>query len=417
MSAPAELDRSGQVRAPRPSLRLTVMWFLTSATISVVWGAIPSVLVAVQLQRIAPDDKVQNLALVTGLAALMSILVQPIAGRLSDSTRTRLGGRSPWMLGGALVGGAGIVAMAYADGVAAIVLLYLVVVIGMNSAGLPFGTVLAERVDPRYRGGFSALGAIGGFGGIVAGQAIAAALIDDTRTAYLVVAAIAIIGLLAFVVLNPERSNRGEPAAPLSWRRMLGAFWFHPRRNPDFAWVLVGRLLLGLAGYLIVSYNLYILQGYIHLTTAEAAAAIPLLSLVSGVGLVASTLTAGPLSDRLGRRKVFLYVAGGLFVVGLMVPFLVPSLTGMIVSQALTGLALGCMGSVDQALLTQVLPDADDVGKDLGIGFIAINAPQALAPFVAGTIISLAGFGPLFPIAAVIALLGTISVVFIRSVR
>lgn len=405
------------VEGVRPAWRLTIMWVISGAALNVVWGAIPSVLIAVQLERFDPDAKVQNLAIITGLAALVSVIVQPVVGRLSDATRTRIGRRSPWMLGGAALGAVAIVTMGFATSVPLLIVLYLVVVIGINSAGLPYGTTLAERVAPRYRGVFSSLGAIGQFGGIVAGQAIAATLIDSTLTAYVIIAALALVSMLLFVVLNPEKPVTGAAPEKLSWRRMLSSFWFNPKQHPDFAWVILGRLLLGLGGYLVVSYNLYVLQSYIGMTTREAASLIPILSLVSGIGLIFSTLVAGPFSDRLGRRKIFLYFAGIVFAVGLLIPFFFPTVAGMIVCQALTGLALGCMGSVDQALMTEVLPDKNDVGKDLGIGYISLNIPQAFAPFLAGIIISIGGYAPLFPVAAVLTLLGGLSVVFIRTVR
>lgn len=402
---------------PRPPLRLAALWFLGNAALNMVWGAIPSVLLAVQFERFDADAKVANLAIATGLAALVSVLVQPLAGRLSDATRTRFGKRSPWIVGGVVTGAAAIVAMGFANSVPVLMGLYLAVVVGINAAGLPFTTTLAERVAPARRGTFSALGAIGQFAGIVGGQALAATLLSNPVLAYVAVAAVAVLVLALFVVLNPQPDNRAEPPTPVSLRRLLSSYWFNPLAHPDFAWVIAGRVLLGLGFYTVSSFNLYVLQGYVHLSTEAAASTIPLLSLVSGAAMFVSTLVAGPLSDRIGRRKPFLYVAAGVFAIGLATPFFVPTLTGMFIAQALGGLAFGCMGSVDQALLTQVLPDADDVGKDLGIGAISLNLPQAVAPALAGVIISFAGYAPLFLTGAALALLGGVSVAFIRSVR
>ena len=53
--------------------------------------------------RIDEADKVDNLALVTTLAFLVNVFAQPIAGALSDVTRSRFGRRTPWMVGGGLV--------------------------------------------------------------------------------------------------------------------------------------------------------------------------------------------------------------------------------------------------------------------------------------------------------------------------
>ena len=50
--------------------------------------------------RIDEANKVDNLALVTTLAFLVNVFAQPIAGALSDVTRSRFGRRTPWMVGG-----------------------------------------------------------------------------------------------------------------------------------------------------------------------------------------------------------------------------------------------------------------------------------------------------------------------------
>jgi MFS family permease len=413
--------------APRVRPRLAITWLLGNLAVSAVWGAIPSVLLAVQFQLIDPAAKVQNLALVTGIAAALTIVVQPLVGRLSDATRSRFGRRSPWIVVGSVAGALGIIAMAFVSSIPALIALYLVVVIGVNAASLPFSATLAERIPVRRRGVFSSVAAIGQFGGIVAGQAIAAALLGVTPLAYVIVGLLLLASLMTFVLLNPERSTTDAPRERLSWRRLVGSYWFDPVAHPDFAWALVGRVLLGLGFYLVSSYSLYMLQDYIGLSLGDATTMIPLLSLIAGAAMIVSTVIAGPLSDRLRRRKVFLYAASALFAVSMAIPFFAPTLEAVIVSQLLGGVAFGCLGSVDQALLTQVLPDAPsgeadrttggDTGKDLGIGYVSLNLPTAIAPFIAGAVIGAGGYAPLFLLAAVLSVLGGASVFFIRGVR
>jgi MFS family permease len=73
---------------------------------------------------------------------------------------------------------------------------------------------------------------------------------------------------------------------------------------------------------------------------------------------------------------------------------------------------------VDQALVTQVLPDAESRAKDLGIMNIGNNVPQALAPVAAALIIDqLGGYRVLFAFAGVFTLIGATMVYRIRSVR
>jgi MFS family permease len=88
-----------------------------------------------------------------------------------------------------------------------------------------------------------------------------------------------------------------------------------------------------------------------------------------------------------------------------------------IVSAAIMGLGFGVYLSVDQALVTQVLPSAAARAKDLGIINIANSGPQVLAPAIAAPLVSqLGGYPTLFLSVAVITVAGSAFVWKIRSV-
>ena len=90
---------------------------------------------------------------------------------------------------------------------------------------------------------------------------------------------------------------------------------------------------------------------------------------------------------------------------------LIPSFPVAMVAGALLGLGYGCFLAVDQALATQVLPDAADRGKDLGIMNIASAVPQAVAPLLgAFVVVSLGGFVGLFLLSGLVALLGAATI-------
>jgi hypothetical protein len=93
--------------------------------------------------------------------------------------------------------------------------------------------------------------------------------------------------------------------------------------------------------------------------------------------------------------------------------------------------------AVDQALATQVLPDAHSRGKDLGIMNIATAVPQAAAPLIGAVLVvtfagfaassgsaagstfagANAGFTALFIASGVIAILGGLALIPIKSVK
>jgi len=71
---------------------------------------------------VAPHDKVSVLGTVATAGAVVGLVIGPVAGALSDRTRTRFGRRRPWFVGGILVLAAGSTIVALADSVTGIVL-------------------------------------------------------------------------------------------------------------------------------------------------------------------------------------------------------------------------------------------------------------------------------------------------------
>ncbi|WP_236567703.1 MULTISPECIES: MFS transporter [unclassified Nocardiopsis] len=148
---------------------------------------------------------------------------------------------------------------------------------------------------------------------------------------------------------------------------------------------------------------------------------VPALGLVTGTAAVFGTVfnpVGGPLSDRLDRRKLFALVCGIVSAPAMLIPYLVPTWTGMLVFAVVNGSAFGCFMAVDTAMATLVLPSEADAARDMGVLNIAAAGPQIIAPFVASAIIlHLGGYGSLFPVGSAVGLLGAPAIVFVRGVR
>jgi predicted MFS family arabinose efflux permease len=67
-------------------------------------------------------------------------------------------------------------------------------------------------------------------------------------------------------------------------------------------------------------------------------------------------------------------------------------------------------------MITQVLPQARDRAKDLGVINIAIVCPAAIGALIAAPMVSLGGYPTLFAGTAVVGLLGSVLVWRIKSV-
>ena len=94
-------------------------------------------------------------------------------------------------------------------------------------------------------------------------------------------------------------------------------------------------------------------------------------TLVQSIILVTASLIGGKLSDRSGRRKIF--VAGAAIVYGfaMFVIAVASSFHGFLVGMAIGGLGFGIYAAVDLALVVDVLPARDKVAKEFGAFSIA----------------------------------------------
>jgi MFS family permease len=212
-----------------------------------------------------------------------------------------------------------------------------------------------------------------------------------------------------------------EPGQAPAWSigEFLGTFYVNLRRSPDFAWAFASRFLL-LTGYaLLVTYQAYYLLAQVGSRAADVPHQIFQGTLAQSAALVVTALVAGRLSDRLGRRKVFVLVAALLFALAMFVVAGADDVHGYLVGMALSGLGFGMYTAVDLALVVDVLPDPDRAGKDLGALNTAGALPFSLAPAIAPGILHLSGgsYGVLFTVAGGCAIAGAAAVLPIKAVR
>jgi MFS family permease len=195
----------------------------------------------------------------------------------------------------------------------------------------------------------------------------------------------------------------------------FAAFKFDAFRDRDFAWAFGTRFLVQLGNAMATLYLLYFLRDKVHY--ADADDGLALLIVIYTAATVLTVVVGGVLSDRTGRRKPSVIVSGYVMAVAAAILAFWPTWTGAIVAAVILGLGFGVYLSVDQALITQVLPAADDRARDLGVINIANSAPQVLGPAIAFPLVSyLGGYPVLYLAAAAVTILGSVLVTRIRGI-
>ncbi len=401
MTAPAE-------PVARVPARWTALLSLAGLGLFTAFYGPIQVLLGRQAEALAPEGKELALGLVVGLGAAVSMVANPVFGAISDRTTWRLGRRLPWTALGAAGGAVSLVVLAVAPNIAVMALGWCLAQLSLNAMFAALVAAVPDQVPHAQRGMVGGWLGVGQTLGIVVGSGFAAA-VGGLAAGYLVCAAFLLVATLPYLGLR--RDTVIEEASPFEWR----AFWISPRRHPDFGWAWLTRFLMNLGNAIAIVYLLYFLQDAVGY--ADPDGGVFVLTAIYAATLLSTVVVGGVWSDRLGRRRVFVCWAGIVMSVAALVLAAFPTWPGAVVAAAVLGLGFGVYTSVDFALMTEVLPTADDRGKDLGVINVANALPQVLAPVLAAPIVTyLGGYPVLYGLAAVVGIAGAVLVYRIRSV-
>lgn len=397
-----------------------LLWTIIPANFAIfmIWGAVPGILLPQQITVAFGEENqvnVANLAIVSTIGAFAAMVAQPLAGQISDRTRSRYGRRAPWIVIGALTGALSLIGLAFANSLVGFIIAWTLVQVCFNFAQGPLSAIMPDRVPVKRRGTFAALSGIGLMVGVLGGSIIGALFFNSITAGYVTFAVLAVVVLALFVAVNPDHPSTDSRPEPFDVKEFLRTFWVNPVEHPDFFWAFTGRLLLYTGYFAVNGYQLYLLQYYFGVEHPETI--IPLIGMLSLAGILISTIISGPLSDKVGRRKPFVFGSAALVSLAFVVPWAWQDVNAWMIMTFVAGLGFGMFQAVDTALISEVLPSATSFGKDLGVVNIAATLPQTLAPGVAGAIVLAFGYAGLFPVAITLGILGAAAIWPIRSVR
>ena len=360
-----------------------------------------------------------SLAVVTGTAALLAMVGNPFFGKLSDRTASPLGMRRPWMVIGLVGGSLGILIVATAPSIPVVLVGWCIAQLLFNALLAALVAVLPDQVPPAQRG------LVAGVLGVcvpiasVSGTFLVQLFTGNRLAMFLAPCAIGGFFVLLFAVrLNDRRLARADKPA-WSLREFASTFYVNPRKSPDFAWAFASRFMFVLAYAFLVTYQVYYLLDKIGSAEAEVPHQIFLGTLVQSAVVVAASLLGGRLSDRTGRRKVFVLTASVVYGLAMFVLAVASDFNGFLVGMAIGGLGFGVYVAVDLALAVDVLPDKDNAAKDLGVFNIAGALPFSVAPGIAPAILAIGGgsYGVLYAVAGVCAIIGAVAILPVKGVR
>lgn len=404
----------------RPSwyFGISAYWFATSAK----WFILLQVILPGQVERLVPGgEKNTSWGLVFAIGAVWAMIGPSLFGHLSD----RLGRRKPFLALGSACTVIALMVLWQSPSLWILAAGYLLLQISDDVGTGPYSALIPQMVPVERRGRASGtMGLMTLFGQLAVG--IFAFLVGgDVASIYIGLASVNVLAALWTIWCL-----RGEVPTP---KQSSGTFlttflrgWVEPWKSRDFFWVWFTRFLHALGFYMVQPYLRFYLTDVVEtfsffglFAIGDAGLATNLIALTISFFGAMGSIVASRSADRIGRKRT-IYIAGT--TMGLvLVPFaLIPNFGLILLLSCVFGVGYGMYLSADWALASDVLPDAESLGKDMGVWQMSTSSVQIVAGS-AGRLVDYLnttsfglGYRAIFGIAAVAFFIST---VLVRKVR
>ncbi len=346
--------------------------------------AMMTIILPVLVLDVAPPEfKNSYLAALAFTGLIVAALVQPMIGRYSDRTRTRLGRRVPYLLWGCAFVCVGLAGVGFAPNYPVLFGVWLFTQANFNIGYGPYQALIRDLVPISRIGVASSLkilsDATGSLVLIVASGALIGLGIASGGSGWQWVA----LALLGFTLI----STTAITSVTVRTRESAGALTQDdkaPVRQPDQSlhpqlnWFLISRLLIMTSITAFPTFGLFFIRDALGLDNpAEAAQSLGRMILPVGGALALSVYPAGWLSDKVGRKPVVLAGAVGAALCSIWLLW-ADDTSDVVVIASVLGATIGVLLSANWALANDLGPRGRE-GLHIGIVNLATTGGSAAA--------------------------------------
>ncbi|MFE4948632.1 MFS transporter [Leifsonia sp. NPDC056665] len=367
-------------------------------------------------------NKAFFLSLLTGLFAVVGIVVAPVAGVLSDRCTSRLGMRRPFLLVGAAIGVVAMGVMGLAPNILVLILGAMLYAVGTGIYTGGNSPLVPDQIPEKHRGRVMGLIQVM----LVLAGLIAAIILPQYLGHQFIVfaipgAAFGIAALITVFMIKDRHQTKAEVGGRLSVVGIFAQFKVNPRTIPDYSWAWIGKAITTLGTVLTTVYGFYYITDHLKVTPAQLPAVVSLTGIVGLATAILGAALGSWISDKFRIRKKMVLYTSTMILIGAVIAAFAPSVSVYIVALVIMGLGTGAYFPVDGAVMIDVLPgEGRETGKYMGLMTLADQAPRSLGPFLAAGVLALGnlipngGYPAVFITGGIIAVIGAL---LIRKVK
>ena len=325
--------------------------------------------------------------------AVISIIIQPTVGSISDYTVSRWGRRKPYIVIGSVLDVVFLAGIALSSSILMLGAFAALLAVSTNIARGPFQGYVPDLVPEKQVGLASAMVGLMQILGNVTGFVLVtvAVLLGRIELAIFAVAIVELVTMVAVVA----RVGEGQPPKPRngkSWGTIAREVWgTDVLKERSYVWLLTSRFFFLMGGAVLVNLIItYLKQS--HGLSEEASNSTNLVMLVTiVVANVLAIIPSARLSDRIGRKPV-IYASCVIGFLGVSLAALAPAVPLAIVGGALFGASAGTFLAVDWALMTDIIPKASS-GRYMGLSNVATTSSTVIAVATGGLLLDAVNIG------------------------
>lgn len=372
---------------------------------------------------------------------ILALFLLPLFGGLSDKTDTKLGRRTPYIIGGTagavvLMNLLPILDNSYAGGAAAFKLIGFIIILGllliaMGTYRSPAVALMPDVTPKPLRSRANAIiNLMGAVGGIIY-LAISAALYPASKTQnvshvdyqplFAIVSFIMILTVAVMLLMIKERQLTEENKA-LEDRHPEWNLAEDDGKGGETLPTSVKRSLL----FMLASIAFWF-TGYNGVTTwfstyvaevmGEGLRGTNICLTIATAGAIVSYIPIGMIASKIGRKKTIqagIVLLAGCFLSAYPLTAQADSITPVMYAVfALVGLAWAAINVNSLPMVVEMCKEAD-IGKFTGYYYTASMAAQVVTPILAGTLMKHISYQILFPYAAIFVAFSFLAMLLVR---